>query len=75
MLCCAVQYSAVLCNAVLRALSSSGLGDAIQGRVRREACWGIIIQVLALGSSVLVRCPAGAGELLPVNIAAISRPF
>lgn len=36
----------------LRAGSGSGSGDAIQGRVRREACWGIIImqvQVLYTG--------------------------
>jgi len=46
--CCA----AVLCCAVLCRELVGARETRFRGRIRREACWGILIQVLALGSSM-----------------------
>lgn len=70
-LCCVALFGAVQCGTGCRvpALSSTGLGDAIQGRARREACWGIIIQVLELGSMSWWLPGRRGGVDLRVNIA------
>lgn len=61
-LCCVTLRCAVLCGAVwLWSSNGTRRRDSGAGSTG-EACWGIIIQVLELGSNVLGRCPVGAGE-------------